>query len=255
MITTSSSRARASRGAIVLVGLAFVGVVLAACSSSTSPTTGTTTTTTTSAANSATTNASGAAANALSKLQGLSSTIQAAEKKPFKAVYTITSANAATQTVTVEQSPPKSAFGTKSGDVIDTGTASYYCTTTSTPPTCLSAGTTNPLASLVAVFSPETVLAGLREAETEADAHAAGYNVSFSSGTYAGQGATCANLSGLTGTDSTVKYCVTNGGVLAYVSATGGTFSLTSYSSSPPASDFALPAGATVETIPGGVPS
>lgn len=253
MITTSSSLARASRGVIVLVGLVLIGVVLAACSSSTSPTAGTTTTTT--AASSATTNASGAASNALSKLQGLSSTIQAAEKKPFKAVYTITSANAATQTVTVEQSPPKSAFGTKSGDVIDTGTASYYCTTTSTPPTCLSAGTTNPLASLVAVFSPETVLAGLREAESEADAHAAGYNVSFSSGTYAGQGATCANLSGLTGTDSTVKYCVTNSGVLAYVSATSGTFSLTSYSSSPPASDFALPAGATVETIPGGIPS
>jgi hypothetical protein len=252
MITTSSFRARASRGAIVLVGLVFVGVVLAACSSSTSPTTGTTTTTTTSAASSATTNASGAAANALSKLEGLSSTIKAAEKKPFKAVYTITSTNAATQTVTVEQSPPKSAFGTKSGDVIDTGTASYYCTTTSTPPSCLSAGTTNPLAALVAVFSPETVLAGLREAETEADAHAAGYNVSFSSGSYAGESATCANLSGA---GNAVKYCVTSGGVLAYVSSNGGTFSLTSYSSSPPASDFALPAGATVETIPGGVPS
>jgi hypothetical protein len=38
--------------------------------------------------------------------------------------------------------------------------------------------------------------------------------------------------------------------VLAYVKSTGATFSLTSYSSSPPASDFALPAGATVETIP-----
>jgi hypothetical protein len=249
MITTSSSLARVSRGATVLVGLLFIGVVLAACSSSPSPTAGTTTTT--SAASSATTSASGTSASALSKLQGLSSTITAAEKKPFKAVYTITNANT-TQTVTVEQSPPKSAFGTKSGDVIDTGTASYYCTTTSTPPTCLSAGTTNPLASLVAVFSPETVLAGLRQAETEADAHVAGYNVSFSSGNYAGQGATCANL---TGAGNTVKYCVTNGGVLAYVSSTGGTFSLTSYSSSPPASDFALPAGATVETIPGGIPS
>jgi hypothetical protein len=160
MITTSSSLARASRGITVLVGLVFIGVVLAACGNSSSPTAGTTTTT--SAASSATTSASTAAASALSKLQGLSSTIQAAEKKPFKAVYTITNANTATQTVTVEQSPPKSAFGTKSGDVIDTGTASYYCTTTSTPATCLSAGTSNPLAALVAVFSPETVLAGLK---------------------------------------------------------------------------------------------
>jgi hypothetical protein len=251
MFTTSSSLARASRGATVLVGLVFIGVVLAACGSS-SPSSTSGTTTTTAAAGSATTNASGAASNALSKLQNLSSTIQAAEKKPFKAVYTITNANTATQTVTVEQSPPKSAFGTKSGDVIDTGTASYYCTTTSTPATCLSAGATNPLASLVAVFSPETVLAGLRQAEAEADAHTAGYNVSFSSGSYAGQGATCANL---TGAGNTVKYCVTNGGVLAYVSSNGGTFSLTSYSPSPPASDFALPAGATVETIPAGVPS
>ena len=45
MITTSSSLARASRGITVLVGLVFIGVVLAACGSSSSPTAGTTTTT------------------------------------------------------------------------------------------------------------------------------------------------------------------------------------------------------------------
>ncbi len=154
--------------------------------------------------------------------------------------------------MTIEQSPPKSVFESKGGSVIDTGTATYFCSTTSTPATCISEGASNPLASLVALFSPATVLAGLKEAQAEADAHAAGYNLSFSSGSYAGQSTTCANISGA---GNTAKYCVTKQGILAYVSSNGGTFSLTSYSSSPPAGDFAIPAGATVDTIPAGIPS
>ncbi len=245
MTTTSSSFVRAGRGVTVLVGLVLVGAALAACSSS--PTTATTPTTSPSGTT-ATTGGSAAGSTSLKKLESLSSSVKAAEKKTFKAVYTITNAST-TQTVTIEQSPPKSVFGTKGGSVIDTGTATYYCSTTGTT-TCLSAGTTNPLASLTALFSPATVLAGLQAAQTEAAAHAAGYNVSFSSQTYAGQPTSCANLSGA---GNSVKYCVTDSGILAYASSNGGSFALTSYSSSPPASDFSLPAGATVETIPSGV--
>jgi hypothetical protein len=245
MTSTSSSFVRATRGTTVLVGLVLLGALLAACSSS--PSSGTTATTSP-PGTTATTGAAASGSTSLKKLESLSTSVQAAEKKTFKAVYTITNASS-TQTVTIEQSPPKSVFSTKSGGVIDTGTATYYCSTTGTT-TCLSAGTTNPLASLTAIFSPATVLAGLREAQAEASAHVAGYNVSFSSETYAGQATTCANLSGQ---GNSVKYCVTNQGVLAYVSSNGGSFALTSYSSSPPASDFSLPAGATLETIPSGL--
>ncbi len=249
MTTTSSSFVRASRWAGVLVGLVLLGTVLAACGSSNNS--ATTTTTSASATSSATTSPSTSGSSSLSKLESLSSTIQGAEKATFKSVYTITNAGM-TQTVTIEQSPPKSLFITKGGSVIDTGTATYFCSTTSTPETCISEGSSNPLASLVAIFSPATVLAGLREAQAEAGAHAAGYSLSFSSGSYAGQSTTCANISGA---GHTAKYCVTKQGILAYVSSnSGGSFALTSYSSSPPASDFALPAGATVETIPTGVP-
>jgi hypothetical protein len=132
--------------------------------------------------------------------------------------------------------------------VIDTGSATYYCTD-SGPSECLSAGSSNPLASLTALFSPQTVVTELNTVQTEAAAHAAGYNVSFSSGSYAGQSTTCANV---TGTGTHVRYCVTKQGVLAYASSDGGMFALTSFSSSAPASDFDLPAGASIMTIPSG---
>ena len=47
-----------------------------------------------------------------------------------------------------------------------------------------------------------------------------------------------------------MKYCVTDSGILAYAASAGSTFELTSFTSSPAASDFALPAGATVITVP-----
>ncbi len=247
MTTPSSSLARLPRGTVVLVGLLLLGGALAACGSSNNAASGPTTSPT--VGGSPTTTASSSAGSALSKLEHLSSSVQAAEKATFKAVYTVTNASS-TQTVTIEQSPPKSVFSTSGGSLIDTGTASYFCTN-SGQTTCESTGTTNPLAALVAVFSPATVLAGLKSAEAQADAHAAGYSITFSSGSYAGQSTTCANIASTTA----VKYCVTQQGVLAYVSGNGGSFSLTSYSSSPPASDFSLPAGATVVTLPAGINS
>jgi hypothetical protein len=48
------------------------------------------------------------------------------------------------------------------------------------------------------------------------------------------------------------KYCVTDSGILAYGASAGNTFELTSYSPAPPDSDFTLPPGATVVTLPGG---
>ena len=51
------------------------------------------------------------------------------------------------------------------------------------------------------------------------------------------------------------KYCVTKQGILSYAGASNASssyFQLTKYSSSPPASLFSLPAGATTATVPGG---
>lgn len=248
MTTSSSFLGHAPRGATVLVGLLLLGAVLAACGSSNK---GASATTNAPSGTSATTTAAApSGSSSASKIEALTSSLQGAETATFKAVYTVTSAGM-TQTVTVEQAPPKSAFSTKGASVIDTGTATYYCTD-SGQSVCLSAGTTNPLASLTQLFSPQTALTDLRAVQAEAAASASGYTVTFSSGSYAGQSTTCANVSGK---GTTEKYCVTKQGIFAYGSSATATLSLTSYSSSPPASDFAIPAGATVDTIPAGIPS
>ena len=242
MTSTSSSTALGRGRARPLVGLLLAGALLAACGSAKPAAT----TPTSPSATGAVTAPTPSGNSSVKKIETLSAEVQGSESATFKAVYTITSAGT-TQTVAIEQSPPKSVLSVKSGSVIDTGTATYYCTTTGAV-TCLSAGTSNPLSSLAALFSPETALTELKAAQAEAATK--GFDVSFSSGSYAGQSTTCASISG---TGPTVKYCVTKQGILAYVMSSGGSFSLTSYSSSPPASDFALPAGATVETLPTGV--
>ncbi|HVC71586.1 MAG TPA: hypothetical protein VNC61_15130 [Acidimicrobiales bacterium] len=229
-------------------GVVLLGVTLPACSSSTnSATTTTTTTAAPGGSPSATTSASGSADSSLTgKIGALSSQVKAAERKTFKAVYT-TTGSGADQTVTIEQSPPKSVFSTGSGSVINTGTASYYCSNSGGQATCYNAGTSNPLASLVALYSPAAALTELKAAQAEAAIHAAGYSVSFSTQSFAGESATCANISTA---GKNAKYCVTKQGILAYAGSDASSFTLTSYSSSPPAGDFALPSGATVVTIP-----
>jgi hypothetical protein len=226
----------AARRAAVLVGLTVLGTVLAACSSP--PKAATTSTMST------TSTPSGGSVSG--EIHALSSSLQNSETATFKAVYTVTTAGT-TQTVTIEQAPPKSLFSVKDGSVIDTGTATYYCSTSGTV-TCLSSGSSEPLASLAALFSPKTALNQLQVDQSEAAFK--GYSITFSSGSYGGQSTTCANVSGH---GASGKYCVTKQGVLAYVSSNGSRFSLTSYSSSVPASAFTLPAGATVQTLPPGV--
>jgi hypothetical protein len=132
--------------------------------------------------------------------------------------------------------------------VINDGTRTYFCSTSGGAQQCVSESTTsNPLQSLTAVFSPQTLLTVFQQAQAAAAAHASGYNISFSDATYAGQASKCIDFSGA---GKTGKYCVTDSGILAYLQTPGETISLTNASSSPPASDFALPSGATVITVP-----
>ena len=133
--------------------------------------------------------------------------------------------------------------------MIDDGTHTYFCSASGGHEQCVteSASSTNPFASIANLFSPTTLLSEFHAAQAAAAAHTAGYSVAFSDATYAGLAAKCLNY---TDTTQTVKYCVTDTGILAYAQSTGGTFELTSFSSSPAPSDFSLPAGATIVTIP-----
>ena len=114
--------------------------------------------------------------------------------------------------------------------------------------TCLSAGTSNPLLGLEDLFSPSAAIAAFSEVKTGLLARLAGIKATASSATIAGQSSTCVTVT-VHGTSG--KYCVTKKGILSYAGATSGNyFELTKFSSSPPASLFSLPSGATTETLP-----
>ncbi|MGA2519724.1 MAG: hypothetical protein ABSG81_02770 [Acidimicrobiales bacterium] len=252
-ITSSNPAPRRVSGAVaVVLGVALASLALAACGGSTPSSSATTATTSASGGATTspptTTSPSGAASSTASRLATLSQSLQNAETAPFKATYSATDSGK-TETITFEQDPPKLAFVTTGGEVIDTGTATYFCSTAA-PATCLSSSTEDPLSSLLDVLSPKTAVASLQAAQSALAAKTAGYDATFSSQTFAGQAATCVTIAASAGSE---KVCVTGTGQLAYVSTSPSqVFELTSYSGSVDASDFALPAGATIETVPAG---
>jgi hypothetical protein len=242
------SRAAASKAvatkAVIPVAAALLAIGLAACGSSTTGTTGAGggSGSSTTASHSSTT----ASASPVSKLAGLSASLRNAQTAPYKATYSATY-NGKSETLTFEQDPPKSFFSASGGEVIDTGTSTYFCSTSGTI-TCLSASTQNPLASLLDVLSPKTTADSLSAAQSALAAKVSGYSATFSSQTFAGQPTTCVTITGSSGAG---KYCVTGTGQLAYVSSSPSqVFEMTSYSSTVDQSDFSLPQGASVVTVP-----
>ncbi|HUO47533.1 MAG TPA: hypothetical protein VMU09_01740, partial [Acidimicrobiales bacterium] len=186
-----------------------------------------------------------------SELQALAAKVQSGKGATFKATYT--SSGSSSQTIVFEQKPPKTFFSSGTSQVINNGSTTYFCSNDSGgSPTCIaSSGSTNPLAGILDIFSGATVTAFLQTAQAQAAAHAAGYNLSYSNGTYAGQASKCISATGPSGTG---KYCVTDSGIIAYVdSGNGNVFQLTDYSTNVSDSDFQLPAGATTETLPSGI--
>lgn len=155
--------------------------------------------------------------------------------------------------VTVAASPPKSHFGTAQGEVINTGSATYYCSLQAGKNTCLNAGTgSNPFLGLENLFSDQAASAALASANEGLASRVLGYKVVASNAKFAGLSSTCVQIT--IRNNKTGKYCVTSKGILTYsgVSSTQY-FEITSYSAHPAASLFQLPAGATTITLPGGV--
>jgi hypothetical protein len=222
--------------------------------------------------------ATAASARSISRanLKALTNSINRAKNLTYQATYTSVNGGQ-TSTVTIAQSPPKSNFSTSSGQVINDGKNTYYCSTSgsgsgnsgssgstgssgnsgstsSTSKTgavqCISVKGSNPLLGLESAFSPALALQAFSEAQQGLVSRLFGIKVSSSSATYAGQPSTCVtvNVRGRSG-----KYCVTKQGLLAYAGASSASyFQLTKYSSSPASSLFSLPAGATTKTLPSG---
>jgi len=226
------------------------GLLVAACSSGSSSTTTT--------AASGTSSSSTTAASAGRSSSGLDSLVNGVSKSTgatFSATYLTTQASTGkSQTVTFAQSPPKSAIITPSGSFYIDATSITECQGSGSSATCttLPSSMSSVVSGLTNLFSPATILSDLKAVEAQATAHIAGYVISTSSATYGGLSSKCVTAKG-TAEPTPVTYCgSTSNGVLTYVNAGGNTVTLQSYTANPPASTFAPPAGATVQTIPAG---
>jgi len=240
---TPRARPRGTGLGPAAASLCIAALVLGACSSNGSS----------SSSSSASSGASGGSSLS-AELQSLSSKIQSGKGATFKATYSSTGgSSSSTSTVVFEQKPPKTNFSSGGGQVINDGKTTYYCSTSSGAPQCFASSTSsNPLGAVFGLFSGAAVTTFLQTARAQAAAHAAGYNLTYSSATYAGQPSHCVQASGPQGSG---RYCVTDSGIIAYVdSGSGGNvFELTGYTTNVSDSDFSLPAGATTVTLPSGV--
>jgi hypothetical protein len=238
----AASTSHRTRGLAALVALLAFGGGLAACGSSPSATSTTTTTTT------GATGSSGATGSTASNLSSLTSLAAAGKNATFKAVYTYTSAGK-TQTITFAQSPPKSLFkvGT-SGDIINDGTTSYYC---GAGVCYASKSSSNPLVSLTGLFDGQEFLDNVQNyPATEAALAAHGLTLTYSNSSYAGQPSKCVTVHSTKGSTKTFTWCVATNGIMTSWAAGSASFSLTSFTTSPPASDFQVPAGYRVVNAP-----
>jgi hypothetical protein len=215
------------------------GLLIAACGSSSSSTT--------------TTTASGGGSGS-----GINSLVNAVSKSSgatFSATYSTTQASTGkTQTVTFAQSPPKSAIITPSGSFYVNGSAITECQGSGSSATCttLPSSMTSVVSGLTDLYSPSIIVSAIKGVQAQAAAHSAGYVIGTSTATYGGLASDCVTAHG-TAQPTPVTYCgSTADGVLTYVNANGNTVTLQSYSSNPPASTFAPPAGATIQTLPAG---
>jgi len=230
MAAVSTSRI-ARRVAPALVAVAL-GAALSACGSSSSASPTTTTTTTPMSTVS------------VGSLTALSASSKSAT---FQAVYTLTEAGK-TSTITFSQSPPKYLFKLSSGVLsLNDGSHSYYCTSNKQ---CLQLSSQSPIQAQLSLFDGTVFQSTVNAYNVAAPLlKLLHVNLTFSTATFGGQASQCMKVE-YTKNSTSATYCLSSTGVLTYLSAGGTTFTLTSYTTSPPASDFTVPAGYSTVTIP-----
>jgi hypothetical protein len=235
-----------------VVALAGVTMALAACgssnsgsgSSTTSPGGGGSSTSTGSGGSTASTNPGGQVSSA--KLAAIAAAVKRESTATFKLTYLSTTA-AGPRQITLEQAPPKQRFVFGMAQAIFDGTTTYMCTTSALSAPVCQKSSTNPFVSQMSLYTGTAALAAMTGWKQQIASGLTGYHLNYSTQSFAGQSAQCVTWS-YRGT--TAKYCVTDSGILAYSGLSRGTthdsVQLTAYSSSAPASDFALPKGAKV---------
>lgn len=181
-------------------------------------------------------------------LGSLSNSLQGEERLTFKAVYVDHPKTGASSSITFEQKAPNSLVLVGGGELLTEGGKTYYCAKPGSTTTCYVATTTDPLAAVFDIFDPAVVITELKAIQQEVTAKLAGVTVTSATKTIAGSSAQCEIVKTKSGTG---EWCITSGGFLGYIGeGSGGYLELQSFSTSVSSSDFKLPAGATVQTIP-----
>lgn len=203
------------------------------------------------------------AAHAISANRGIIQTfanqLKSGKAVPFQATYVTTGSSPTT--VTYAALPPKDAAfkeipgtnassGSPTVDLITNATGEYSCSTTSSGASsgwsCTKLGKVNAIArnQIIDFYTPShwiTILEGLSIA-----AGLAGDKVSTSTMSVNGISLNCVDFSARKLGRTTI--CSTSAGILGYAKVAGNptSFEIKSYTTSPPASDFQLPAGAKI---------
>jgi hypothetical protein len=208
-----------------------------------------------------------AIADAARSLRSLQSEIQKGEKASYQATYETTGSDGPSGVITFAQAPGgKYAFtepgagGSGATDLVGDGKNQYECTQSSSGAqwTCLqSAEVPTSPGSAVAPFVDFTgaFVYGLAEA-LQVEAAVQGFKVTNSTMNANGIPLKCVSLTGkVNGQVGTYEWCVTADGVLGLAKYTGGTrgggssFEITKLDTSPPASVFEPPQGASFTTL------
>jgi hypothetical protein len=186
------------------------------------------------------------------KLEQIASSAQSESKATFKLTYSWKESTTSGE-VTLEQKPPDQAFSTGAGKVVSNGQKTYYCSTASSPVICVKYGsaTSSPLGSVLRVYSSAFYVSEIKDWQNLVTAGISGYKASFSTATFAGQPSQCVSWSYKS---ENAKYCVTDKGILAFVGGTSSsktyTFTLTNFSTNVSTSDFSVPKGAKIVSVP-----
>jgi hypothetical protein len=193
---------------------------------------------------------------AASGLGQITSKLEGSGSLTFAAVYAVSGNNSEASTIEFAQKPPNSySFvttkpdGTKS-ELISDGAAAYSCRQAASAWTCASlpADQFRGLVDAFQIYRGSFWASDLAALSANA---AAGVTVTPSTLSSAGVQLQCVTYAGGPAGPGG-EICVSRAGILGYVHdvSTDQTFKLTSYTTSPDASVFAVPTGATVTTIP-----
>lgn len=194
--------------------------------------------------------------SAQTKLQRVEAAVDKEPRATFKITYAYRN-NQAKGSYSLEQQPPDQLLQTSPpspAELINNGKQIYDCALYGKPVTCIvypSESASRARGLMGALFDVGTYVSTMKGWGAMIGTRIAGFRVSFSTATFAGQPSDCVSWDF---GNQNAKYCVTDNGILAYVGGSGGgssnAFWLTSYSSHVSRSDFSLPKGAKITKLP-----